>query len=305
MYGKCQAARTVVWNVFLLIVTKRFVEQPLYFLREEFWLSPWQIFLFAGSLFAIVLLRYLVFAIVYNSVLQRFIGRKRVRISQSNRKQWQREIAWSACSSLIFAVLTTVTYWLYTNGYTRIYSGIEDRSYGYFIFTIVLLLVLYETYYYWLHRWMHLPKIYKIVHKVHHDSVHTSVFTSFSFHPLEAVLQFIFLPAMLLIIPVHYYALAIVLMLMTFSAIINHAGIEVFPRRFNKHFLGRWLIGATHHDLHHKTFRANFGLYFTFWDKWMQTESNKFDEQFEKNTRSVTVNQSRSPHRQSTDGLHT
>ena len=263
------------------------MEQPLYFLRDDFWLSPWQVFLFAVSLFTIVLVRYLVLALLYNSALQRFVGRNRARISQSDRKQWRREIAWSTCSSLIFAVLSTATYWLYTKGYTKIYTRIDEYSYTYFALTIVLLLALYETYYYWLHRWMHLPKVYKIVHKVHHESIHTSVFTSFSFHPLEAILQFLFLPVMILIIPVHYYALGIVLILMTLSAIINHAGIEIFPRNFNKHRIGRWLIGATHHDLHHKTFRTNFGLYFTFWDKWMRTESEKFDDQFEKNTREV------------------
>ena len=35
---------------------------------------------------------------------------------------------------------------------------------------------------------------------------------------------------------------------------------------------------------HHKQARYNFGLYFTFWDHWMGTESPKFREQFARYT---------------------
>jgi len=59
---------------------------------------------------------------------------------------------------------------------------------------------------------------------------------------------------------------------MTFSAIINHAGVEIYPR--NSFFKGfkKHVIGATHHDIHHRHAQKNFGLYFTFWDRWMNTE---------------------------------
>ena len=67
---------------------------------------------------------------------------------------------------------------------------------------------------------------------------------------------------------------------MTLSATINHAGIEIFPASWSKKPILRGLIGATHHDVHHKQARYNFGLYFTFWDKWMGTESPKFKECF-------------------------
>jgi hypothetical protein len=45
------------------------------------------------------------------------------------------------------------------------------------------------------------------------------------------------------------------------------------PQNFQRHLFGKWLIGATHHSLHHKQFKYNYGLYFTFWDKWKKTES--------------------------------
>jgi Delta7-sterol 5-desaturase len=118
---------------------------------------------------------------------------------------------------------------------------------------------------------------------VHHQSLEPTVFTSFAFHPLEAMFQFIFIPIAIIVFPIHYYALGIVLSIWTLSAVINHAGVEVFPKHFIKHPIGKWMIGSTHHDLHHKEFRTNFGLYLTFWDKWMKTENENFPKKFEAN----------------------
>ena len=150
--------------------------------------------------------------------------------------------------------------------------------------SLIIFMLLHETYYYWLHRWMHKPAIFKIVHKIHHDSNITSPFTAFSFHPLEGLLQAIFLPIMLMILPMHYYVIIIQLTIMTISSVINHLDIEIYSKKFNNNFFGRWIIGATHHSLHHKQFKYNYGLYFTFWDKIKKTESPIFKKLFESAT---------------------
>ncbi len=41
-----------------------------------------------------------------------------------------------------------------------------------------------------------------------------------------------------------------------------------------------WLTTTTHHDLHHGGERANYGLYFTWWDRWMGTESPHYHAAF-------------------------
>lgn len=194
-------------------------------------------------------------------------------------------------------MLTVVMLYVYHLGFTKIYLDTGAFGWLYFFGSIAVYLLLYETYYYWLHRWMHSPRVFRTIHKVHHDSIHTSAFTSFSFHPLEALLQFIFLPLLIITIPIHIYALGIFLILMTFSAIVNHAGIEIYPGYFHKHKLAKWLIGSTHHELHHKEYKTNYGLYFTFWDKWMHTESKVYNDRFEQNI----LNRSRSRRHLSTD----
>jgi sterol desaturase/sphingolipid hydroxylase (fatty acid hydroxylase superfamily) len=76
---------------------------------------------------------------------------------------------------------------------------------------------------------------------------------------------------MLLILPMHYYVIIIQLTIMTFSSVINHLDIDIYPRNENN-VLTKWVIGAAHHAQHHKLFKYNFGLYFTFWDKIEKTE---------------------------------
>lgn len=198
--------------------------------------------------------------------------------------QNQREIGYSFITALIFAFVGTAMLVARQKGYTQIYTDFHAYSFVWFIVSILLVLFCHETYYYWLHRWMHHPLVYKWVHKAHHDSITTSAWTSFSFHPAESVLQAIVLPALLFIIPLHYAAIGIVLLVMTATSVINHLNTELYPRDFHRHWFGRWWIGATHHSLHHSQFKYNYGLYFTFWDKWIGTESPDFTKLFEKKT---------------------
>ena len=194
--------------------------------------------------------------------------------------QFKLEVKWSIATSFLFSVAGAITVVLWQKGYTKVYTDATLFSWWYLPLSLSVFMLLHETYYYWLHRWMHHPKIFKTVHKVHHDSNITSPFTAFSFHPLEGLLQAIFLPVMLIIFPMHYYVIIIQLTIMTISSVINHLDIEIYPKKFNKNIFGKWLIGATHHSLHHKQFKYNYGLYFTFWDKIKKTESPVYDETF-------------------------
>ncbi len=227
-------------------------------------------------LFLIIVVRYLLFSGAYHyttfvllkkSLYSRILDHKPVPV-----KQVRSEIYYSIISAAIFAVFGVGTYWLWDQGYTAVYQNISDFPLWYIPLSVFLVLFVQDTYYYWVHRWMHRPKIYKYFHKVHHNSVHTSVWTSFSFHPLETLLQALIIPLLIIFIPVHTYGVLAILIIMTISATINHAGVEIYPGGKYGAWFGRLIIGATHHDVHHRKFLYNYGLYFTFWDKWMGTE---------------------------------
>ena len=206
---------------------------------------------------------------------------KERKISRGDYKprQLKTEIKWSIITALIFSVAGTFTVILWQKGFIKVYLEMEAYGWWYLPLSLIAFMLLQETYYYWIHRWMHIPLVFKMIHKVHHDSKIASPFTAFSFHPIEGLLQAIFLPVLLLILPMHYYVIILLLTIMTFSSVINHLNIEIYPRSSYNNF-GKWIIGATHHSLHHKQYKYNFGLYFTFWDKIKKTESPGFNTLF-------------------------
>jgi sterol desaturase/sphingolipid hydroxylase (fatty acid hydroxylase superfamily) len=252
-------------------------------LTEPIWFLAATVIVFmvvAGRYFLAAGLFYAVFYLWYPEKWKQ----RKINSRNYNKHQFRKEVKWSCITAMIFAVSGTLTAILWQKGYTKLYTEVYDHPVWWLPVSLAIAMVLHETYYYWLHRWMHHPKVFKIVHKVHHDSNITSPWTAFSFHPLEGVIQALFLPALLMVLPMHLYILVIQLTIMTVSSVINHLDIEIYPKNFYKHFLGRWLIGATHHSLHHKQFKYNYGLYFTFWDKWKRTESPLYPKLFREKT---------------------
>lgn len=228
----------------------------------------------------VVFVRYIVFSGVAKYYLKGlFVGRE-LHSKTDTREQVKREIFWSFLTSLIFGCAGIVMIVLWQKGITSIYVEWSVYPIWYVPLSIIMILMLHETYYYWLHRWMHLPVVYRLMHKVHHDSLNTSAWTAFSFHPLESLLQALIIPLLVIFIPIHIYGLFFILTIMTVSATINHMGFEIYPKGWNRNPFLKWIIGATHHDQHHKLFRYNYGLYFTFWDRWMGTESMDFEKKF-------------------------
>jgi sterol desaturase/sphingolipid hydroxylase (fatty acid hydroxylase superfamily) len=251
------------------------------------WAVPGNFLRLSTLFFGIVFLRYALLSGLYRQLFFRWLRQRfKSRLLDTGYKshQMRREIAWSGITSLIFAISGVIMLIMWQKGHTKLYINLNEYPFWYLPVSLVVYMLIHETYYYWLHRWMHRPEVFKKIHKVHHDSIQTSSWTSFSFHPWESILQAVIIPVLLFIIPIHIYVLLTLLVIMTLSAIINHAAVEVYPAGFEKSPIGKWLIGAVHHDIHHKKFRYNFGLYFTFWDKWMKTESPDYESRFREKT---------------------
>lgn len=243
-----------------------------------FEIDNWGLFFICVIIFfSAVFLRYLISAGIfywyYFKLKSEKFRNKRLSKRGFRKGQLRKEIYWSMWSSVIFGFFGAITYLLWQKGFTAIYLDPGKFGFWYLPASFILLSLLHETYYYWLHRWMHKPKIFKRVHKVHHDSLVPSPWTAFSFHPWESLLEAIIVPLLLLVLPVHPIILGFYLIFMTLSSVINHLDIEIYPSFFIKSRLGKLFIGATHHHFHHAEFKTNFGLYFTFWDRLMNTES--------------------------------
>ena len=92
----------------------------------------------------------------------------------------------------------------------------------------------------------------------------------------------LFIPLFAMLFPINDLAIFIYLIFMILRNALGHSGYEVFPSGFSRSALG-WNNTVTHHDLHHQVGRYNFGLYFTWWDRWMATEHPEYHKKFEQN----------------------
>ncbi len=199
---------------------------------------------------------------------------KRLNRDRPMRRAILQEVRLSLLSSALFAAPAALTLIAWMHGSTLIYT--DWQAYGgipYLLLSAFIYLIIQDSYYYWAHRLMHDPRLFKWMHAGHHRSRQPTPFASFAFDPAEALATAWVLPALAFVIPIHIGVVIALLLLMTITAILNHSGWEILPTRFVEGPVGRHLISATHHSLHHTRFSTNFGLYFRFWDRFMGTDS--------------------------------
>ena len=200
-------------------------------------------------------------------------GRVRPSLYDGQSRQIRREIAWSLLSALIYGAPAGLIAWGWqANGWTRIYSELGDYPLWWLPLSILVYLLLHDTWFYWTHRWMHRPSLFRAAHAVHHASRPPTAWAAMSFHPLEAITGAVVIPLLVFVVPIHYSALLVVLTIMTIMGVTNHMGWELFPRFLVDGRAGAWLITASHHHRHHQQYGCNYGLYFRIWDRLCRTD---------------------------------
>lgn len=228
-------------------------------------------------------MRYFFFAglayIVFYVLLKNQWASKKIQAAFPKAKQIQREIYFSVLSILIFIGFLGMSTWLTLAGYTQIYTHFSERPVWYFILSVGLLIVWHDTYFYWTHRLLHLKQFTRF-HRIHHESHNTTPWTSFSFHPVEAMVQAAFVPLIILVVPFHPIAIGIVITWQMIFNVMGHLGYEVIPVWVHKSWLGRVFNTSTHHNMHHQAAKANYGLYFNVWDTLMKTNHPHYEEKF-------------------------
>jgi sterol desaturase/sphingolipid hydroxylase (fatty acid hydroxylase superfamily) len=232
----------------------------------------------------------LFYVLLRRSMVNRYIQGKLAKVSSM-----QREFMYSMSTVLIFSVIGLGVHALHDLGYTRIYSSIADYGWIWLFASIGISILFHDAYFYWTHRAMHHPKLFKHIHLVHHRSTNPSPWAAYSFHPYEAIIQALVLPILLFLIPMHHFAIVFFLIYMIVRNVVGHLGMEIMPSNFLRIPILNWHTTTVHHDLHHKDFHGNYGLYFTWWDRWMGTENSRYEEKFETVTKRKRYKQSRAP----------
>lgn len=214
--------------------------------------------------------------ILKNRLFHRIIQLKK----QHQKKIWF-EIKYSLSTVLIFSMVGLLIVNFEKAGLTQIYEDIGTYGWIWFVLSFPILIVLHDAYFYWIHRLMHHPLLFEHVHLIHHRSNNPSPWAAYAFHPIEALLEAGIYFLIVFLIPAHPIILFSFLVMMILRNVLSHLGIELFSQKFIKNKWINWNLTTTHHDLHHKKSNVNYGLYFTWWDRWMSTEDNHYADTFE------------------------
>ncbi|MDG1432697.1 MAG: sterol desaturase family protein [Saprospiraceae bacterium] len=242
-----------------------------FWLREAFGVVK-DYFLFAGGAF-----------ILFYFILKKPMWFRKVQKKMPKNKDYFRDIMYSLVSVTIFATVALVVFYFYMPQ-TNIYFNFNDHSLGYYIITWVWMFFLHDSYFYWMHRGMHHPILYKYVHLVHHKSTNPSPWTAYAFHPIEGFLEAMIVPLIAFTVPVHISSIGLFFLFQIFYNVYGHLGFELYPRGFHKTWIGKYINTSVAHNLHHKRFDGNYGLYFLIWDRLMGTVREDYDSTFDKAT---------------------
>lgn len=186
----------------------------------------------------------------------------------------------SVRSVAVFSTVSLMTLGLYKAGLMWGEAYREQAGLVWIVVSFVLTVVAHDAYFYWSHRLMHHPKLFRAFHRRHHRSNNPTPFTAYSFDLAEAAVMASFTVIWTLVVPVSWIAFGLFMLHQIARNVIGHSGYELFPANREGKPLLDWMTTVTHHDLHHAQAGWNYGLYFTWWDRWMGTEHPRYHAEF-------------------------
>lgn len=216
-------------------------------------------------------------------LIRRWIEPRRIQPRRASFADRRREFRQSVETIFVFSLVNLLTFAMFRAGWIPVNRGTPDIPL--MLAQIAAMVVMHDAWFYWMHRALHLKALFRRAHFAHHMSRTPTSWAAYSFAPIEAVFESIYVPVMFVIVshaaPMQPWALFIFLGHQIARNAIGHSGFELAWPGFTRSPLTGWLTTTTHHDLHHTEGGYNFGLYFTFWDWLMGTEHPRYHERFE------------------------
>ncbi len=191
-----------------------------------------------------------------------------------------REIRASAVTVVVFGLVGVATVYVIKAGHTLMYKRIDQHGWPWFFASILLCIVLHDTYFYWTHRLMHHRRLFRLFHRTHHLSTNPSPWASYAFSPLEAVVEAGIFPLSVMLIPMQGFAFAAFMVWQISFNVLGHTGYEIHAPWLMDSWLGRLINTPTNHVMHHEKMRGNYGLYFNVWDRLMGTNHEDYERRF-------------------------
>jgi Delta7-sterol 5-desaturase len=206
---------------------------------------------------------------------------KKIQLRWPANSDIRREIGYSVLTILIFSAVPYLLLDTPVRQFTVFYNDAGQHGWLWFALAFPLMLILHDTYFYFTHRLMHHRLLFKWFHLVHHKSVNPSPWAAFAFHPLEAVIEAGIVILFLFFLPICFYHLFFFFLFMMLYNVYGHLGWELYPASFSRSVFGKWINTSVNHNMHHQYFKGNYGLYFLWWDRWLNTIRSDYDEKFD------------------------
>ena len=220
--------------------------------------------------------RYLITAGLFSLIIWAFwrghYAARKIQTRKAAPEDYQREVLVSLRTALIFSATGFGMYVAYKSGWLTIYQDFTVKGPLYFAVTLVAMILAQDAYFYWTHRAMHHPRLFRTFHWTHHKSKTPTPWAAYAFDVPEALVIVAFVPLWAALVPMHDLAIFTFVTWQIVRNVMGHAGVEMHPVSGKPSALFGWWNTTTHHDLHHQHGRSNYGLYFTWWDRWMGTE---------------------------------
>jgi lathosterol oxidase len=251
------------------------VAYPMQYLLENY-----------ARLFSITIARYFIiagvpFAIFYLSRPGHF-QKQKIQERNAARNDFRREILNSLLTSVVLTFMGLMVFFTPIKKYTLAYNEVSDYPVWWIPVSVILSLVIHDSYFYWMHRILHHRRLFGIAHVEHHKSTNPSPWASYSFHFFEAWAEGLVLILLAFILPMHPIAIIAFIILGFIINVYGHLGYEITPKWFRHSFLFGIVNTSVYHNMHHSKFNSNFGLYFRFWDRLCQTEHPDYEKEYDK-----------------------
>lgn len=230
------------------------------------------------------LTKYAIFAIGFWFVLwvalKGLMRSRKIRTETPPARQLVLEFLVSLRTVAVFSSVGLIPFVLERAGWLHSHQAGLALGPVWFWVCLALMIVAHDAYFYWAHRTMHDPRLFRRFHRRHHLSHNPSPFTAYSFDIGEAAVMAAFVPIWVILVPTPWPVVGLFVLHQIVRNTMGHSGYELFPAGRDGKPMFDWLTTVTHHDLHHAEARWNYGLYFTWWDRWMGTEHPQYYARF-------------------------
>jgi lathosterol oxidase len=237
-------------------------------------------------IFSLSAVRYFLLAgipfILFYLLMPKRLRKYKIQKKDATKSDFVREIWYSMQSTLVFTLIAVVVFFSPLRQYTLIYDHITDFPIWYMGLSLILSLILHDTYFYWMHRLLHHKALFKHTHVLHHKSTNPSPWTSYSFHLSEAIVEGMVLIAIVLLIPMHPLNILFFTVAAFIINVYGHLGYEIVPRWFRFTWMFEVFNTSMYHNMHHSKFKGNYGLYFRLWDRLMGTEHPDYVKEYDR-----------------------